>query len=720
MDLKPDGSFQEEFTGNFIFEILDLINDEGPDQTTEFLYLRLRGIFLRNLRHDETLGLSHEDFILFYVLTVQHPDLPLFIRDKYGSRLGPNRRVLDFKSEILLDSDRFLEKEKDTHLTKLAEELDPMGILKYEFKEGELFKSREIKEDDDEDSYMDTDVKIEDDRNIKQEVVEFTAADAETFARAPKKENTFFCQYCDYACDRRKRLKDHVDFNHIKKEYPCDICEEHTAKSKQKLRKHKQKIHNVYEGKLHCDQCEFRADKRFEIKSHRIKEHDIDDNLPYLKDKVQIKDSQFRQRHTIEGQTMKCPECDFTHTNVSTLKMHIKLDHIGFRFKCDVCNWKGRSKKSVERHVKAVHEKVRFKCDLCEYEGTSAKYVQMHKESKHMGINYYCDQCPKYFNRAINLKYHVERVHEGKGLLCDQCDFKALFQSELNYHIESVHTIQEYLCEFCDFITGDQKSLHHHKKVHHSEEKDLNLIEKNLSIEDKQTYLCELCSYVTHVKKNLQKHFRVHHSVKSDPGANISCVECPFTAKTKTELLRHAANEHGHEVFLYEEDTKTDDIPGADKPVRRAPKRFHCLKCPFETNFMPYLVKHTANKHGTKVFACEECNFETRKPKEYKAHLKYRHSAGGNRLPCEQCHFTATRADALKRHIEAEHEGVRYHCDLCDYTSKYKADIKKHEQHVHEGKIYNCADCSYTCRSSESLRKHVKSHIKVKHDTPYA
>ena len=70
-------------------------------------------------------------------MVLSNPDI---IRDKYGSRLGPNRRVLDFKSEILLDSDRFLEKEKDTHLTKLAEELDPMGILKYEFKEGELFK----------------------------------------------------------------------------------------------------------------------------------------------------------------------------------------------------------------------------------------------------------------------------------------------------------------------------------------------------------------------------------------------------------------------------------------------------------------------------------------------------------------------------------------------------------------------------------------------------
>ena len=81
-------------------------------------------------------------------------------------------------------------------------------------------------------------------------------------------------------------------------------------------------------------------------------------------------------------------------------------------------------------------------------------------------------------------------------------------------------------------------------------------------------------------------------------------------------------------MYLCQRDSKYDDIPVAERPKSMAPKRFHCLKCPFETNFLPFLEKHTDSKHGTKVFTCEECNFETRKQVEFKAHLKYRHSTG--------------------------------------------------------------------------------------------
>ena len=66
--------------GDYIFEILDLVSAiEEEDVTAEFLHTTLRGIFLRN---EEKLGLSHEDFILFYVLSVLHPELPVFIRNK--------------------------------------------------------------------------------------------------------------------------------------------------------------------------------------------------------------------------------------------------------------------------------------------------------------------------------------------------------------------------------------------------------------------------------------------------------------------------------------------------------------------------------------------------------------------------------------------------------------------------------------------------------------
>ena len=90
--------------GDYIFEIMDLVSVIEEDVSTEWLYTNLRGIFLR---HDEQLGLSHEDFILFYVLSVLHPDLPKFIRDKFKEKLARNR-ILDLSADILAESEDFL------------------------------------------------------------------------------------------------------------------------------------------------------------------------------------------------------------------------------------------------------------------------------------------------------------------------------------------------------------------------------------------------------------------------------------------------------------------------------------------------------------------------------------------------------------------------------------------------------------------------------------
>ena len=82
----------------------------------ETFYSTLRGIFLRNLCHEEEkLALSHEDFILFYALTVIHPDLPVFVREKYTDRLAQNR-IVDFKADILSDAASFLAPESNSKM----------------------------------------------------------------------------------------------------------------------------------------------------------------------------------------------------------------------------------------------------------------------------------------------------------------------------------------------------------------------------------------------------------------------------------------------------------------------------------------------------------------------------------------------------------------------------------------------------------------------------
>ena len=119
--------------GTYIFDILDLWNLDG--QTSDSLYTNLRGIFLQTLAHDEKLAPSHEDFILFYVLTILHPELPVFIRDKYFQKMGTEKRILDYKTEILFDAKIFSSRvEEKSELTEEDDyhEENHNGILENE------------------------------------------------------------------------------------------------------------------------------------------------------------------------------------------------------------------------------------------------------------------------------------------------------------------------------------------------------------------------------------------------------------------------------------------------------------------------------------------------------------------------------------------------------------------------------------------------------------
>ena len=131
-------------SANYIFEILDLLETEAQNKTAVALYSQLRGIFMRNLCEGEKLGLSHEDFILIYLVTILHPELPIFIGNKYKNRIGGNQRIIDFKAEILLDLDKFLKKEDGEvdNLSKHVDEADNEESPDPEFKEVDILQLR--------------------------------------------------------------------------------------------------------------------------------------------------------------------------------------------------------------------------------------------------------------------------------------------------------------------------------------------------------------------------------------------------------------------------------------------------------------------------------------------------------------------------------------------------------------------------------------------------
>ena len=52
---------------------------------------------------------SHEDLIFLNVLQLLHPKLPKYIREQYAHKLGSEKRLMDFKTEILTKAKTYIQ-----------------------------------------------------------------------------------------------------------------------------------------------------------------------------------------------------------------------------------------------------------------------------------------------------------------------------------------------------------------------------------------------------------------------------------------------------------------------------------------------------------------------------------------------------------------------------------------------------------------------------------
>ena len=104
-----------ETKGVHFLNVIDLKWDPTGDQTTIGFYNQYRSMIMSNLgtagekitwrnetlTTDEKLSPSHEDLILLNVLQIIHNKLPAYVKDQYAHKIGNNKRLMDFKLEIL-------------------------------------------------------------------------------------------------------------------------------------------------------------------------------------------------------------------------------------------------------------------------------------------------------------------------------------------------------------------------------------------------------------------------------------------------------------------------------------------------------------------------------------------------------------------------------------------------------------------------------------------
>ena len=415
------------------------------------------------------------------------------------------------------------------------------------------------------------------------------------------------------------------------------------------------------------------------------------------------------------------------------------------QYQCEDCDYVGTKRRYIVRHYQNVHKKKlgrkkttlkaevksprkRYDCPDpdCDYFSGNRFRVRLHakkehdiimptlktmpkKKSKLTSSNHACDQCSKSFPILSRLRDHKLFVHDGVTFDCNLCDFKGS-RPMLNRHKRAVHDAR-YACDECDFKGSSLDYLKEHKQS------------KHLGIR----YNCEHCASAFASLRNLKTHIREKHEEKT-----LLCDQCHFTTNFNHILKTHVNAVHLQKYYceqcqlLYPNARALENhmenkhregpkLPKGKSVKKEAAKRYMCDKCPFKTEWYPHLETHINNLHGTKVFACDLCDYTTLLPKEFRRHWGYRHDPNTKRFPCDQCHYSATFIHALKTHIQIVHEGIRYPCDMCDYKATKKEDVIKHKNNIHKKIRVPCEFCNQTYSSDGALR----THKKTKHPEEY-
>ena len=119
--IREDLNLQQQ--GIHFFNILDISWDVTEQTTPIGLYNQYRGMIIGNLAKkddriewknetltsDEKLTPSHEDLILMNVLQILHPKLPAYIKEHYAHKIGQQKRLMDYKTEILTKAKQYIQ-----------------------------------------------------------------------------------------------------------------------------------------------------------------------------------------------------------------------------------------------------------------------------------------------------------------------------------------------------------------------------------------------------------------------------------------------------------------------------------------------------------------------------------------------------------------------------------------------------------------------------------
>ena len=106
-----------------------------------------------------------------------------------------------------------------------------------------------------------------------------------------------------------------------------------------------------------------------------------------------------------EGKGNTCNDCGKNHGNLSSLKFHIKIDHLRQLLKCSLCDLSFRSKDVLRRHTEShgrgEANSSQYICPVCDFESKDQEKVMKHFRDKHNQVKARAKELDKKFGGGV-------------------------------------------------------------------------------------------------------------------------------------------------------------------------------------------------------------------------------------------------------------------------------------------------------------------------------
>ena len=126
-----------------------------------------------------------------------------------------------------------------------------------------------------------------------------------------------------------------------------------------------------------------------------------------------------------------CPECNSVFSTYEKLRIHLKNYHA----ELDI--------DTLKSHTISIHkmEGNKLKCEQCNYTTASRGHLKQHINTIHNNIkNHVCGECGYAASTKSRLKIHIKAVHKNiRSHVCGECGYAASQKIHLKKHIEAVH-----------------------------------------------------------------------------------------------------------------------------------------------------------------------------------------------------------------------------------------------------------------------------------------